>query len=173
MKTWILAVGIALGATLLADPAGAQVQFGVQVNLADEFDLGVGVRAQSSLAFLFDEGTPLDALIGAASLDAYFPGECGGSDCSYFELNGNALYPLDIGAERFEPYAGGGLHLGRRSVDVERPGFGSDTRIGLNAIGGAAFDLGGLAAFAEGKLGLGGWNHFVLRVGILVGESAP
>lgn len=171
MKTWILVAGVAVGAALGAAPLGAQVQFGLQANLADEFDLGVGVRAQSSLASFVEEETPLRELTGVVSFDVYFPGACGTSDCSYLELNGNALYPLplDLGGG-LEAYAGGGLHLGRRSVEVEQPGYTSDTRVGLNVVGGTAFDLGGLAAFAEAKLGLGGWDHFVLRFGVLLGE---
>lgn len=185
MKRWVVGAGlIVVGCLLAAEPAHAQVRLGVQANFADEFDLGVGVRAQRHLAGLLEEDSPMSVLTGVVSLDYYFP-DCDPLDCHYFELNGNVLYPVDLG-EGWAPYVGGGLHLGRLGVEntsanaaqaqLETGGAlvardQSDTQIGLNAVGGAIFDLGGLDAFGEMKLGLGGWEHFVIRFGILLGRE--
>lgn len=176
MRKWVGGVGlIVVGCLVAAEPAQSQVRLGVQANYADDFDLGVGVRAQRHLAGLLEEDSPMNVLTGIVSLDYYFPGFCS-RDCHYFELNGNVVHPLDLG-EGWAPYVGGGLHLGRFGIEdgpVDGP-LGrfemSDTKIGLNAVGGAIFDLGGLDAFGEAKLGLGGWEHFVVRFGVLLGRD--
>lgn len=165
-KLLVTACLIAVGLTG-ADPASAQARFGAQVNLADDFDFGVGVRAVVPLgsAFGASEDEPLGRLKGVASFDYYF-WDCPGVDCSYFEINGNLLYPLMV--EGFDPYLGGGLNIARASVETS-VGDVSDTEVGLNLLAGAEFDLGDLGAFAEIKGELAGGEQLVLTFGILFG----
>lgn len=167
MKRWLVAVGIILSMGFVAEPAQAQVQFGAQASYAADFDFGIGVRAQSGLASFMEEESPLAVLTGVVSLDFFFP-DCGTVDCSYMEINGNALYPLDFG-EGFAPYAGGGLNIARISYDFGEFGGGetSDTEVGLNLLGGATFALGGFNTFAEAKVELGGGEQVVLAFGVL------
>ena len=171
MKNCLVAVGILFSLGVMAAPAEAQVAFGVHANYASDFDLGVGARAQSSLGNFVDAESSLAALTGVLSFDYYFP-DCGGADCSYLELNGNVQYPLEMG-ENFAPYVGGGLNVARASVDLGEFGDGdaSNTEIGLNALGGASFDLGGFDVFAEAKIELGGGEQFVLTFGTLLGDA--
>lgn len=172
MKKWGTVLGVIAAAALVAQPAQAQVQFGVQGNYADDVDFGIGARAQFDVGSMIAEEGPLSSLTGVASVDYYFP-DCGGDffgggsdiDCSYLEVNGNALYPLDI-AEGVAPYVGAGVHFGRFSVEDV-----SDSEVGLNALGGLNFDLGGVTAFAEGKIELGGMEQFVITFGALLGGA--
>lgn len=164
------AVVLALG----AQPADAQVRFGPQVSYADDFDLGVGARAEFGLGSLFGEDGALADLTGMLAFDYYFP-DCGSGfgdfDCSYWEINANVHYPLDLG-EGIAPYVGGGLNFARFSVDVDS-GFGSfgasSSDIGLNALGGIKFMAGSLAAGAEAKIELGGGEQFVIQGYVLLG----
>ena len=171
MKNCLVAAGVLFTLGFVAAPAQAQVAFGVHANYAEDFDLGVGARAQSSLGNFMDADSPLAALTGVVSFDYYFP-DCGGADCSYLELNGNVQYPLDMG-ENFAPYVGGGLNVARMSFDFGEfaGGDSSNTEIGLNALGGASFDLGGFDVFAEAKIELGGGEQFVLTFGTLLGGA--
>jgi hypothetical protein len=172
MTKWLIAAGVTLAVGLTAQPAAAQAQFGVQGNYSDDFDFGIGARAQFDLGSAIDPEGPLADLMGVVSFDYYFP-DCDPADCSFFEVNGNALYPLDFG-EGFTPYVGGGLHLARASAEIDT-GFGvedaSDTEIGLNALGGALFGLGTLDAFVEAKIELAGAEQFVLTFGVLFGGA--
>ena len=169
MKKWLIAAGVVAAAGFMADPAEAQ-QFGVKASYADDFDLGIGVLAQTALGDVIDldEDSPLSPVTGRVGFDWYFP-DCGG-DCSYFEINADGLYPLEFG-EGFAPYVGGGLNIARISFDFGGFGGGdvSNTEIGLNAIGGAMFDLGGFDVGAEAKIELGGGEQFVLAGYVLLG----
>ena len=168
MKKLLTAVCAVLAVSVMAEPADAQVQFGAQANYADDFDFGVGARAQFGIGSLFGEGA-LENLTGSVSADIFFPGFCV-VDCTYLEFNFNGLYPIEIEDSDLAPYVGAGLHIGRFSV--ESGGVtSSNTEAGLNALGGLNFDLGGLAAFAEAKIELGGYEQLVLAFGILFGSA--
>lgn len=172
MTKWLISAAATLALALAAQPAAAQVQVGVQGSYSDDYDFGVGGRLQFDLGSAIDPEGPLSQLEGAVSLDVYFP-DCDPLDCTFFELNGNALYPLSFG-QGFSPYVGGGLHFARTSVEVDT-GLGvedvSDTGIGLNLLGGAKFQVGALAAFGEAKLELAGAEHFSLTFGVLLGDT--
>ncbi|MFO7895279.1 MAG: outer membrane beta-barrel protein [Longimicrobiales bacterium] len=172
MKRLLIAAFAVLMAGALAQPAQAQVQFGAQANYADDFDFGIGARAQFDLGSMFELEGAMASLKGVVSGDFYFP-DCGDLDCSYMEINGNALYPIEMEGD-LAPYVGGGLNIARFSADYTDPFSGttsssSDTDVGLNALGGANFDLGSMAAFAEAKIELGGGEQFVLTFGVLFG----
>lgn len=162
MKKLLIAAGTALAVGVLPVPAEAQVQFGPQVNYADDSEFGVGARAQFALGSAFQDDSPLADLRGVVSFDLFFP-DCDPLDCSYFEINGNAVYPFDIQSE-VEPYVGAGLGFARSTVDDL-----SDSELGLNVLGGANFDLGTLAAFGEIRFELTGYEQVILTFGLLFG----
>jgi hypothetical protein len=150
---------------LAAPPAQAQIGIGPHVGWSDEFDLGIGARAEFGLANVFsiEEGV-LSNLFGVAS-GTYFFWSCpSGVSCSYFEVNPNAALPVPLG-ETLISYFGSGLHVGRWSV-----GDGSGTEVGLNILAGLKFPVAERNAFAEGKFGLAGAEHFTLWVGMLLGR---
>ena len=172
MKKLFIAACTALAVAGLAAPAQAQVQFGPQLDFADDFDFGVGARAQFGIGSLF-ETEELADLQAAVSFDYFFP-DCAGFDCSYLEINGNGLYPFELQDSDFTPYVGAGLNLALFSAEFTDPITGattseSDTDVGVNLLGGAAFDLGGFDVFAEARIELGGGEQFVLTFGTLFG----
>ena len=162
MKRLLTAVCTVLALAAMAGPAQAQVQFGPQASYADDFDFGVGARAQFGLGSMMEAEGGLADLVGIASFDFFFP-DCGGADCSAFEVNANVVYPF-VSEQSFTPYAGGGLNIGRFSVSEV-----SDTEIGLNALGGLEFAIQELAAFVEARFELSGYEQFVLTFGVLFG----
>lgn len=167
MKRLLTAVCTVFALVAMAGPAQAQVQFGPQISYADDFDFGVGARAQFGLGSLFGEEGAAADLVGVASADFFFP-DCGFGDCSYMEINGNVLYPIEIEDSGIAPYVGGGLNIARFSTDFEGVSA-SDTEIGLNALGGINFALGPLSAFTEARIELSGGEQFVLTFGALFG----
>lgn len=162
MKKLLIAVCTVLAVGVMAIPAEAQVQFGPQLSYADDFDFGIGARAQFDLGSAVDEGGTFGDLRGVVSFDYFFP-DCELGDCSYIEINGNALYPFDVEGE-VEPYVGAGVNIARVSVEDV-----SDTEVGLNALGGINFGLGPFMAFSEARIELSGGEQFVLTFGALFG----
>ena len=108
----------------------------------------------------FDAGDVEGAFIGAdvrfgtaalpvtlnPTFDIYFP-DAG----SFWGLSGNALYTFGINNQVFDPYAGGGLGVYRRSIDVGTVDA-SSTDLGLNFLFGAEFSAGGLSPFLEAQV---------------------
>lgn len=178
MKRWaIVALGLVLA--LSGAPAYAQVSFGPQVVWGDDTDLGVGGRIDFDLAgpLAIDDGF-FQNLFGSVT-GSYFFWDCGTGidndnvDCGYIEFNGNAGVPFSVESSSLNGYFGGGLHVGRSSVDysgeiIER-NLVSDTEIGLNLLGGFKFPISDLTGFVEGKFGLVGVEQFVISAGILFG----
>lgn len=67
---------------------------------------------------------------------------------SDFAINANVKYSFK--AEGFTPYVGGGLGLNFGSVSVSGyPGSASDTKIGINLLGGAEMKFGSATGFAQ------------------------
>lgn len=164
-RSLLATVGLLLATAL---PAQAQIGFGGQVSFADDADLGVGVRATAPLGGFVstDEGSVLAGTMLIGSFDWFFP-DCGGADCSYWEINTNGAVPIPVEAN-FSPYAGAGLNIAHMSVDegtIEE----SDTEVGLNLLGGVTFPLAGFSPFLEARLELGGGEQFVLSGGVLLG----
>lgn len=65
---------------------------------------------------------------------------------SFWSLSGNALYPIEVENESFEPYAGGGLGIYQQSIG----GF-SSTDVGINLLFGAEFPTDSVTPFAEAQ----------------------
>ena len=168
MKKLLIAACTALAVGVMAAPAQAQAQFGVQANFADDADFGIGVRGQFGLGeALAVEGSLAD-LVGVVSFD-FYP-DCGPADCTYWEINGNALYPVVLEDSELAPYFGGGLNIAHVSLDSDVVGAdNSDTDLGFNVLGGLNLDLGGIATFVEVKKELGGGEQFVITFGALFG----
>lgn len=155
-------------------PTKVEAQFGAQVVFAEHFDIGLGLRFMKDIdAFSDDEGSVLQQLrfIGDGT---YFLSWCDG--CSAFELNANGAVPLDL-TDDADLYAGAGLNFTRTSIDlgIDLPGIGgsaSGSNVGLNIFGGLNFDLSSFQAFAEAGLTLGGFDHFGIKGGILLGGGS-
>lgn len=151
---------LAVSAALLVGgrEASAQVQFGVQANLATETDLGIGARA------IFPVEQLLVGMEGIVSFDYFFP-----DNFDFWELNGNLVVPVRL-AEGFVPYLGGGLNVGFFSTDEDLVGFDyGDTEVGLNLLGGFKFATTRLRPFVEVRAAIAGAEQIVFTGGILLG----
>jgi hypothetical protein len=143
-------------------PATQRPSFGVQLDWSSDVDFGIGARVVFGLQSLFPK-TPLDGIV---SFDYFFPGGApAGVSFTYWEINGNVAYRFTVPrSSSLRPYAGGGLNIAHASVS---PG-GSDTKAGLNLLGGTTFRIKGsnLTPFAEARGEIGGGKTFVLTGGI-------
>jgi hypothetical protein len=138
------------------------IRFGVQGSWAsDNVDFGVGARVvYPALGTM----VKVAGLEGYASFDFFFPG----NSVTYWELNPGVTYNLALsGLKGVSPYVGGGLNVAHISVDLGGFGTASDTKMGLNVLGGGRFGLGKLSAFAEARYEIGGGERFVATFGIL------
>jgi opacity protein-like surface antigen len=161
----------ALAIFAVAQPADAQVRFGPHLAWGEDTDLGIGGRLLFDLADVFGVTDGFfEDLTGQGGATYYF-WDCNSSatsvDCSALQFDFDALVPFTIESS-VTPYAGAGFHLARFSVDTP-VSDGSETEFGVNILGGIFFDLGGLDAFAEAKLGLAGAEQLSLSAGVLFG----
>jgi len=150
-----------------ARPAPRSAQrpsFGLQLDWGNDPDFGIGGRGVFPLGSLFP-GTPLDGIV---SFDYFFPG----NNVKYWEINGNVAYRFRVPARSsLRPYAGGGLNIahfsGTATVGTTTVSV-SDTKAGLNLLGGTTFRLKGskLVPFAEARGELGGGKTFILTGGV-------
>lgn len=146
-----------------ATTAQAQVDFGAQVSYGGDSDLGVGVRAAMPLDNF------MEGLMGVGSFDFFFPSDEGtGVDITYWEINLNGHYPIEMqGESSLMPYVGGGLNVAH--VSAEFGGFSSsETEIGLNLLAGNKFaPMGnGMVPFVEFRIELSGGEQFVFSGGV-------
>jgi hypothetical protein len=150
------AVVLGLGTAAVAVPAeAAPVRFGAQVSLADDADVGLGVRLVWGLESL-GRGFGL-----VTSFDYFFPDQGGeGGEVDYWEVNGNLTYTFS--GRDVHPYVGGGLDIANLSVGL---GGESDTHVGLNVLGGAAFGK-RQRFFVELKFEIEGGEQFVACAGV-------
>lgn len=154
-----------------ASAAEAQVRFGAQANYSDDFDFGVGARVEMDLP-IADQGI-LSRTFLMGSFDYFFP-DCGSGDsapdCSFWHINAGLGVP--ISASGVDPYAGAVFNYGNFDWDFDTPfgDFGAGGgEAGLGIFGGLRFLLGGMSTFGEAQLGLGGWEQFVLKFGVMFG----
>jgi hypothetical protein len=146
-------------------PSNARTQFGLELDWSSDVDLGIGGRGVFGLESLFPR-TPLDGIV---SFDYFFPSKPAGvSSLTYWEINGNVAYRFTVPARSsFRPYAGGGLNIAHFSSTAGTVSA-SDTKAGLNLLGGTTFKLKGskLTPFAEARGEVGGGKTFILTGGI-------
>src|SRR2546427_631812 len=156
-----------------ARPAGGSAQrpsFGPELNWSSDVDFGIGARGVFPLQSLFPK-TPLDGIV---SFDYFFPSHTTCTGSHYWEINGNVATRFTVQARSsFRPYAGGGLNIIHASSTVTIAGqtvSGSDTKAGLNLLGGTTFKLKGskLTPFAEARGEIGGGETFILPGGVRV-----
>src|SRR5207247_8801876 len=155
-----------------ARPAASRAQrpsFGVQLDWGSDTYFGIGARGVFGLQSLFPQ-TPLDAIV---SFDYYFPsGAPSGTSVHFWEINGNVAYRFTVPARSsFRPYAGGGLNIAHASASATvgtTTVSASDTKAGLNLLGGTTFKLKGskLTPFAEARGEIGGGKTFILTGGV-------
>jgi hypothetical protein len=145
---------IVAGALLMASMASAYdqpVEFGVQASLADnDLDFGIGARLITDFNALGDRVK----FIGTFD---YFSPDAG----SYWELNGNAVYVFAPRHSTLRPYLGGGLNLGHYSS-----GGASDSKLGLNLVGGINFRGRSIKPFVESKVEIRDNGPFVVSAGL-------
>src|SRR5712692_1815623 len=149
-----------------ARPAAASAQrarFAAELNWSSDVNVGIGGRGVFPLESAFP-GTPLDGIV---SFDYFFPSAPAGTSAHYWEINGNVVYRFRIPGSSLGPYAGGGLNIAHASASAGGVSV-SDTKAGLNLLGGAAVKLRGshLAPFVEGRGDLGGGKTFILTGGV-------
>ncbi len=163
MRKVMLVLAAVVAAGLVAQAANAQtaavrpIRFGVQADWAtDNVDFGVGARVVYPG---FASVVGVNGLEAYGSFDYFFPG----SGLTYWEINPGVTYNVTLaGVTGFSPYVGGGLGIAHAAA-----GGVSDTRVGLNLLGGGRFTIGKLSAFAEGRVELSGGEHFVATFGFL------
>src|SRR2546426_516289 len=149
-----------------ARPAASSAQrpsFGPELNWSSDVDFGIGARGVFPLQSLFPK-TPLDGIV---SFDYFFPSHPSGTSAHYWEINGNVAYRFRVQRSSLAPYAGGGLNIAHASVTVAGVSA-SDTKAGLNLLGGTTFKLKGsnLTPFAEARGEIGGGKTFILTGGV-------
>ena len=142
--------------------------FGLQLNWSSDVDFGIGGRGVFPLESLFPK-TPLDGIV---SFDYFFPSVPAGVSGHYWEINGNVAYRFRVPARSsLRPYAGGGLNIAHFSATATvgtTTVSASDTKAGLNLLGGTTFRVKGsnLIPFAEARGELGGGKTFILTGGV-------
>jgi opacity protein-like surface antigen len=150
-----------------ARPAAGPAQrpsFGAELNWSSDVDFGIGARGVFPLRSLFPK-TPLDGIV---SFDYFFPSVPAGTSGHYWEINGDVAYRFTVPARSsLAPYAGGGLNIAHASATVGTVSS-SDTKAGLNVLGGTTFKLRGstLTPFAEARGEIGGGKTFILTGGV-------
>ncbi|HVH08553.1 MAG TPA: hypothetical protein VM736_02050, partial [Gemmatimonadales bacterium] len=91
-----------------------------------------------------------------------------GTSLTYWEINGDVAYRFRVPAvSSFRPYGGAGLNIAHASATAGGVSA-SDTKAGLNVLGGTTFKVkGSLTPFVEARGEIGGGKTFVLTGGIL------
>ncbi len=177
MKNWPLVALAIVGTGVVAQPAQAQrLQAGLEVGYAHDLALFVGGRVQMQVGHLItdDPEAILNGVVVGLVLDYYVDpysdGLSGELDGSAIVLTANGVVPL-ASEGGFTPYAGAGVHLARYSAAYLNDSF-VGSGFGLNAVGGAQFQVFRFPAFAEATMNLGGARQFALALGILFGGGS-
>jgi opacity protein-like surface antigen len=113
--------------------------------------------------------TPLDGIV---SFDYFLPSAASGATAHYWEINGNVAYRFPVPQRSsFAPYAGGGLNIAHASASATVGATtvsASDTKAGLNLLGGTTFKMRGsnLTPFVEAHAEVGGGKTFIVTGGV-------
>ncbi len=149
-----------------ARPAAAKQRpsFGLQLNWGSDTDVGIGGRVVFGLKAIAPR-TPIDGIV---SFDYYFPSAPSGVDVNFWEINANVGYRFTVPARSaVRPYAGAGLNIGHLSAGPSGGPSASDTKPGLNLLGGTTFKVkGSLTPFAEFRGVIGDFDQVVLTGGV-------
>jgi hypothetical protein len=146
-----------------SQPAAKNVMFGGQVSYATDMKLGVGVRAVGNLEAWVPSAKNISVV---GSFDFFFPG----TNQSYWELNANGLYRLQIAdMPSVAPYVGAGLDIDHYSISSCPATIScSSTNVGLNLLAGTWFkSMGTIVPFVEAKVELRSGTQFIISGGVL------
>jgi len=143
-------------------------RFGGQVSWGSDSDLGFGARVEVPMTNKLGKTEPLSKAFIIGQFDYYLP-DCGGADCSWWELNPSIAIPLK--STSLKPYVGAGLNIASITVDLGSFGSASNTEMGLLLLGGLKFAVGSMDAFSEARLALSGGEQFALSFGVLFGKA--
>ena len=160
---FIRAVVAALAAGALAGVSGsARADVGVRlgpragVELHDDADPFVG--ADLRLSF------PLSPLVINPTFDHFFD-----EKTTVYQLSFNALYDLPLPTRRLDPYVGVGVNVTRFSFKENTPGVDDNgSRVGINLLAGACFDLPLVSPFAQVTKGIGEFDLLTVGGGLVV-----
>ncbi len=130
MRKAVGMIGLAFVALSVVNPVHGQARFGAQVNYAEDTDFGLGAR----LGFPLGGALKRAGIEGLVTFDYFFP-----KNFDYWTLTADGLYHFTPASSSVKPYVGGGLSFGRVSYKMATPGFGNDSDIGLNVMGGLRF----------------------------------
>jgi hypothetical protein len=101
--------------------------------------------------------------------DCFFPSDDLGANITYWEANANLVYRFNSVGKSATAYIGSGLNFAYTKLSINALGgevSGSDTRGGLNLLGGIIFEVGGLNPYLEARFELGGGEQFRATVGL-------
>jgi opacity protein-like surface antigen len=136
---------------------------GVQASWASDSDFSLGGRVVVGLHGL------VKGLESSGIFDYYFPGEGAAANVADWEASANLAYRVEIEGRTLIPYGGAGVGFARYTATVralETDLEGSETRTGLNLLGGLLFELGRSTPFMEARVTLGGIDQFALSAGV-------
>ena len=165
MKSFQTAV-VAIALSVAASATQAQ-RFGAQASWGSDSDIGVGGRVEFDLSNKLSKSGPLSKAIFLGQADYYF--DCGVGACTWLDISPGLAVPIASG--KADTYLGAGLNLARVTVDPGSLGSKSNTKTGVNLIGGIRFPLGGMSAFTEGRISLGGGEQIAISFGVLFGKN--
>jgi hypothetical protein len=149
--------------------SAAQAQrFGASGSWGSDSDIGLGGRVEFDLSNKLSKSGPLSKAFFIGQADYYF--DCGGGVCTWLDINPGLAVP--IGSGKMDTYLGAGLNMARVTVDLGSFGSASDSKTGLNLIGGIRFPLSGMSTFTEARFSLGGGEQIAVSFGVLFGKSA-
>lgn len=163
---------LAAVALLVIGATTAEAQrFGAQVSWGDESDIGVGVRGEWDFANKLTNTGAFSRAFIIGQFDYYFIDCPAGASCTFFEINPSLAIPFQTTGTNVKPYAGAGLRISRMSQSAGGVSA-SESDMGLNLLGGLKFGLGGMDAFTEARLGLGGdFEQLAISFGFLFGGN--
>lgn len=144
-------------------PIAAQLSPGVHGSWASDSEFGLGARIGVGLHGL------AKGLETSGIFDYYFPSDGAAANVADWEASANLFYSLEIEARKLVPYAGAGVGVARYTATVralETDLKGSETRTGLNLLGGLLFEVGRSIPFLEARVTLGGSEQFALSAGV-------
>ncbi len=167
MRKLILTLGIV--GLVAAGASNSQAAFDAAAVVAwhDDFDLGVGARATIPVEAISEK------VSGVGEFLFFFPDDGGGkADLVYWEINANLIHDFAVESRSFVRYAGAGINVARASLSLDLPDNPfvtddtvSNTDVGINILGGAAFQGSPVNPFVEAKLEVGGGDSFVITFG--------